>query len=280
MIAVVTGASRGAGKGIAIALGQAAMTVYVTGRSVADGDSPYGGSVNETAEVVTKAGGKGIAVALDHADDEAVAAFFARVKEEQGRLDILVNNAAKLGAATTMHGGFWEKPLELVDLITIGLRSHFVASYHAAPLLIANGRGLIVNTGHYGAVAYYHGPAYGAQKAGADKMAADMAKELRPHNVAAVSIWMGGLDTERARAYLATLPVEARPKAKRESPQFTGRVIAALYASGNMMEYSGRALIGAELGAVLGVTDIDGAHPLSYRYTMGGPPELHRTLTT
>jgi NAD(P)-dependent dehydrogenase (short-subunit alcohol dehydrogenase family) len=150
--------------------------------------------------MVTKAGGKGIAVALDHADDEAVAALFARVKEEQGRLDILVNNAAKLGAATTMQGGSWEKPLEAVDLITIGLRSHFVASYYAAPLLILNGRGLIVNSGHYGAVAYYHEPAYGAQKAGADKMAADMAKELRPRNVAAVSIWLGGLDTERARA--------------------------------------------------------------------------------
>jgi len=278
MIAVVTGASRGAGKGIAIALGQAGMTVYVTGRSVADGDSPFGGSVNETAKAVSKAGGKGIAVAADHTDDEAVAALFARVKEEQGRLDILVNNAAKLGAATTMPGGFWEKPIEVVDLITVGLRSHFVASYYAAPLLIANGRGLIVNTGHYGAVAYYQGPAYGAQKAGADKMAADMAKELRPHNVAAVSIWMGGLDTERARAYLATLPVESRPKAKRESPQFTGRVIAALYASDNMINYSGRALIGAELGSFLGVTDIDGTQPLSHRYTMGGPPELHRTL--
>jgi hypothetical protein len=111
-------------------------------------------------------------------------------------------------------------------------------------------------------------------------MAADMAKELRPHNVTAVSIWMGGLNTERARAYLATLPVEAGPKAKRESPQFTGRVISALYASGNMMNYSSRALIGAKLGAVSGVTDIEGARPLSYRYTKGGPPELHRTLTT
>jgi NAD(P)-dependent dehydrogenase (short-subunit alcohol dehydrogenase family) len=254
------------------------MTVYVTGRSVADGDSPFGGSVNETAEAVSKAGGKGIAVALDHADDEAVAALFGRVKEEQGRLDILVNNAAKLGAATTMSGGFWEKSIDVVDLITIGLRSHFVASYYAAPLLIANGRGLIVNTSHYGAVSYYQGPAYGAQKAGADKMAADMAKELRPHNVAAVSIWMGGLDTERARAYLASLPVEARPKAKRESPQFTGRVIAALYASDNMIGHSCRALIGAELGSFLGVTDIDDTQPLSHRYTMGGPPELHRTL--
>src|ERR1700704_6756527 len=227
LIAVVTGASRGAEKGIAIALGEAGATVYVTGRSMADGDSLYGGTVSQTADLVTQAGGNGVAIALDHTDDKAVAELFERVKAEHGRLDILVNNAAKLVAAPS-PGGFWEKPLEAVDLITVGLRSHFVAAYYAAPLLIANGRGLIVNTGHYGAVAYYHGPAYGAQKAGADKMAADFAKELRPHNIAAVSIWMGGLDTERARAYIASLPPEARPTAKRESPQFTGRGRGAL----------------------------------------------------
>ena len=98
VIAVVTGASRGAGKGIAIALGNAGAIVYVTGRSIADGDSPYGGTVSETADLVTRAGGEGIAIALDHADDEAVAALFARVKTEHGRLDILVNNAAQAAA--------------------------------------------------------------------------------------------------------------------------------------------------------------------------------------
>jgi NAD(P)-dependent dehydrogenase (short-subunit alcohol dehydrogenase family) len=277
-IAVVTGASRGAGKGIALALGQAGMTVYVTGRSLADDDSPYGGTISETADLIDKAGGKGIAVAVDHADDAAVASLFERVRKEHGKLDILVNNAANL-VAMPMAGGFWEKPLAtVVDLIAVGLRSHFVASYHAAPLLIGNGQGLIVNTGHYGAVSYHHGPVYGAQKAGADKMAADMAKELRPHNVAAVSIWMGGLDTERARAYLTTLPPESRPTAKRESPQFTGKVIAALYESDQRMRLSGRALIGAEIGAFLGVSDIDGSQPISHRYTLGGPPELHPSL--
>jgi NAD(P)-dependent dehydrogenase (short-subunit alcohol dehydrogenase family) len=278
VIAIVTGASRGAGKGIAIALGEAGATVYVTGRSMADGDSLYGGTVSQTADLVTQAGGNGVAIALDHTDDKAVAELFERVKAEHGRLDILVNNAAKLVAAPT-PGGFWEKPLGSVDLITVGLRSHFVAAYYAVPLLIANGRGLIVNTGHYGSVCYHYGPAYGAQKAGADKMAADMAKELRPHNIAAVSIWMGPLDTERARAYLASLPKDSQPKFKRESPQFTGRVIAALYASDQRMKLSGHALIGAELGAKLGVTDIDGIAPLSYRYEMGGPPELHASLT-
>ena len=277
-VAVVTGASRGAGKGIAIALGAAGMTVYVTGRSLKGSDTPWGGTIGETADAVTSAGGRGIAVEVDHGDDDAVAALFERVKTDHGRLDILVNNAAKLGASTTAQGGFWQKPLDAVDLIDVGLRSHFVASWHAAPLLIANGRGLIVNTGHYGAVCYFHGPAYGAQKAGADKMAADMAKELRSHNVAAVSVWMGGLDTERARAWLATLSETERHELKRESPQFTGRVISALYASERMMDLSGRALIGAELGAHLGVTDIDGSIPVSWRYSLGGPPELHRTL--
>ena len=158
----------------------------------------------------------------------------------------------------------------------MGLRSHFVASYYAAPLLIANGRGLIVNTGHYGAVSYYQGPIYGAQKAGANKMAADMAKELRPHNVAAVSIWMGNVDTERSRAYYAT--VSLRDGLQLESPQFTGRVIAALYASEERMPLSGQALIGAELAERLGVLDIDGRQPPPLRRTLGAPHELDETL--
>jgi NAD(P)-dependent dehydrogenase (short-subunit alcohol dehydrogenase family) len=278
MITVVTGASRGAGKGIAIALGACGATVYVTGRSVSATDNPeFGGTIHDTAELVNRAGGTGIAVAVDHADDRAVTALFERITLEHGKLDILVNNAAKVGVPTS-PGGFWQAPLESCDLINVGLRSHYVTSYHAAPLLIANGHGLMVSTGHHGAVCYFHSPAYGAQKAGADKMVADMAKELRPHNVAAVSIWMNTLDTERARAFFKTLPEAMQPKEKLESPQFIGRLIAALYASPRMMEFSGRALIGAELGALLNVTDIDGGRPVSHRLSMGGPPELHRSL--
>ncbi|MFJ4467184.1 SDR family NAD(P)-dependent oxidoreductase [Streptomyces sp. NPDC089424] len=276
-IAVVTGASRGAGKGIALALGKAGATVYVTGRTRAAEESPYGGSVFETAEMIDEAGGHGVPVVVDHADDGSVEGLFQQIADEQGRLDILVNNAAKLNGITGPMG-FWEKPLEAADLISVGLRSHYVAAYYAAPLLLANGRGMIVATGHYGAVSYYQGPAYGAQKAGADKMAADMAHELRPYGVASVSIWMGGLDTERARAYLDTLPAEQRPSTPRESPEFTGRVISALYAREDLMDFSGRTMIGAELGARLGVTDIDGTTPLSQRYRMGGPPEPHASL--
>jgi NAD(P)-dependent dehydrogenase (short-subunit alcohol dehydrogenase family) len=277
IIAVVTGASRGAGKGIAIALGEKGAIVYVTGRS-SKGDNEIGGTVNETAQAVTAAGGKGIPVIVDHADDQAVASLFEQVKKEYGRLDILVNNAANVNGDVTAKIPFWEKSLASLELLNIGLKSHYVAAYYAAPLLIANGQGLIVNTGQYAAVGYYHGPAYGAQKAGADKMAADMAKELRPYNVAAISIWMGFLNTERARAYIAGLPDDQKPTTKREFPEFTGRVIAALYNSGKVMDVSGQALIGAELGKELGVQDLDGSQPVSYRDTLGAPPELHESL--
>jgi len=277
VIAVVTGASRGAGKGIAIALGESGATVYVTGRS-ADTSNEFGGSVFETAQAVTNAGGKGIPVIVDHADDKQVKALFERVKQEQGRLDILVNNAANASAALVSRAPFWEKPLDTVDLITVGLRSHYVSGYYATPLLIANGKGLVVNTGYYGAVSYHLSPVYGAQKAGSDKMAADMAKELRPYNVAAISIWMGRLDTERSRILRSKLPENEAQAKKLESPQFTGRVISALYNSQDLMALSGQALIGAELGLKLGVKDVDGTWPASYRNTLGGPPELHPSL--
>jgi NAD(P)-dependent dehydrogenase (short-subunit alcohol dehydrogenase family) len=276
IIAVVTGASRGAGKGIAIALGKKGAVVYITGRSL--NNNGNNGTITQTAFEVSNAGGIGIAVEVDHTDDAMVAKLFERIKQEYGRLDILVNNAADVNEAITKKVPFWENSLEPLRLLNVGLRSHYVSSYYAAPLLIANGKGLIVNTGQYAAVSYYNGPAYGAQKAGADKMAADMAKELKPYNVAVASIWMGFLDTERAQAYIATLPDDKKPVTKRESPEFTGRVIAGLYEYEKMMNLSGQALIGAEIGKELGITDLDGSQPQSFRDTMGAPPELHKSL--
>src|SRR5690606_31912754 len=147
-IALVTGASRGVGKGIAIALGAAGMTVYLSGRSATQSNSQLRGqllpgSLAETAEAVTRAGGNGIAVPCDHRDDAQVRELFARVEREQGRLDLLVNNAAFLHENLIDPGPFWERPLELVDILDVGLRSAYVASYFAAPLLVRNGRGLI-----------------------------------------------------------------------------------------------------------------------------------------
>jgi NAD(P)-dependent dehydrogenase (short-subunit alcohol dehydrogenase family) len=140
-VVVVTGASRGAGKGIALALGATGATVYVTGRTRNEGDAPLPGTVQATADAVTAAGGKGIPVYCDHADAEMTRQLFEQVAREQGRLDILVNNATSLHDALTQSGPFWEKPLELTELWEVGMRSHYVAAWHAAPLLLANGEG-------------------------------------------------------------------------------------------------------------------------------------------
>lgn len=195
-VAVVTGATRGAGRGIARALGAADWRVYLTGRTAGP----------EDARAVTEAGGDGIAVAVDHADDAAVAALFERIDADGGTLDLLVNNAAAVSDALTGAAPFWEKPLGLADVLDVGLRSAYVASWYAAPLLVRAERGLIAFTSSPGSVCYMHGPAYGSQKAGVDKMAADMAVDFRGTSVATVSVWMGILLTERMRAPLPENP--------------------------------------------------------------------------
>ena len=269
-VALVTGASRGAGKGIAIALGASGATVYVTGRTRNEGDNPLPGTVEATADAVTEAGGRGIALYCDHADDEQVRAAFAQVEREQGKLDILVNNATSLHDALTVKGPFWEKPLALTELWNVGMRSHYTATHIAAPLLLASDRALVVHTSSFGGRIYMHGPAYGAGKAAVDKMAHDMAVDFQPYGVAVVSIWMGLLLTERTRQVFEAEPeMYADLVDTCETPQFTGRVIEALYRDPQMMERSGKVWIGAELGQDYGVTDINGKQPPSHRAFFG-----------
>lgn len=271
-VVLVTGASRGAGKGIALAFGALGDIVYVTGRSQREGDAPLPGTVFATAEAITRRGGIGIAVVCDHSDDAQVENLFQKIISEQGRLDILVNNATALHDDLVRPGPFWEKSVDLVDILDVGLRSSYLASWHAAKIMAGQQRGLIVNTSSPGAACYMHGPAYGAQKAGNDKMVWDMAHDLRPFNVACLSIWMGVLNTERLQLAAAANPEQYAPFLQMaESPEFTGRVIDALYRDPKLMEKSGRALIGAEAGFELGVTDIDGRQPHSHREMLGGP---------
>jgi NAD(P)-dependent dehydrogenase (short-subunit alcohol dehydrogenase family) len=275
IVAVVTGSSRGVGKGVALALGGKAATVYVTGRTVKSGRESAAGTIHETAEAVTRAGGKGIAVQCDHRDDSQVKALFGQVETESGRLDLLVNNVAYLHPDIVKLDPFWERSIELADLITVGLRSQYVASYYAAPLLIRQQRGLIANISFYGAVCYFHGPAYGAQKAGVDKMTSDMAVDLKPHNVAVVSVWPGWVATEFAMKVVSEHPEYADQAANFETPQFTGLVIDALFRDPAVMNYSGQALIGAEMAQHYGIRDINGKQPPSYRETMGAPRQAH-----
>ncbi|MGE0776598.1 MAG: SDR family NAD(P)-dependent oxidoreductase [Sphingomonadaceae bacterium] len=264
-IALVTGASRGIGKGVARALGSSGYTVWITGRAAGNG------ALEATAAEVDASGGRGIAVHCDHADDAQVARVFERIGAEAGCLDILVNNAAAVDSAALMaEGPFFEKPLDALSaMIDVGLRSHYVASYHGAKLMTAAPGGLIAFISFYGAVSYFHGPAYGAAKAGTDKMAFDIAVDMEPYGVASVSLWPGIVGTEVVQALdpaiLATLP-------PLESPEFTGHVIEAIHDDADRMALSGKTLIVAEMARRYGIRDMDGSQPDLLDQAMGRPP--------
>lgn len=265
-VAVVTGASRGAGVGIAHALGSHGCTVYVTGRTEKSGESERSGTIGETAAMVTAAGGTGIPVRVDHGDDEQVKALFDRVGQEQGKIDILVNNAAIIRDEMMGRTKFWEEPLNVMDTLDVGLRSSYVATVFAAPLMLPQRTGLVAFTSSSGSVHYAFGPAYGVPKAGTDKMAADMAFDFREFGIAAVSIWMGSLLTDRVRQIIAAKPEKfGHILDTAETPELTGHVIWALFNDPELMDMSGKTLIGAELAVKYGIVDEDGRQPPSYR---------------
>jgi NAD(P)-dependent dehydrogenase (short-subunit alcohol dehydrogenase family) len=270
-VAIVTGSSRGAGRGIARALGAHGCTVYVTGRSQNQGDAEMPGTIYATAEEVTAAGGKGIAVRCDHGDDVQVKALIDQVIAEQGRLDILINNACYQSHAISSPGQFWEKPLEIGEMMNVGLRSGFVASWHAAPHMVKQGKGLIVFTSSPGSVHYCFGPSYGAQKAGVDKMAHDMGIDFADAgaNVAAVSIWMGPLTTERLLEMMAAMPERFEHlKGQLETTEYTGHIAWAMYNDPEMMSrWNGKVVIGAEVGKAYDLPDEGGVFPASVRIT-------------
>ena len=270
-VAVVTGASRGIGKSIATVLGEQGASVYVTGRTTAATPNATSGTINEVAETITASGGVGIAVPCDHADDAQINALFERVKAEQGHLDILVNNATTLGPDPFAPPPFWTKSLAISKQFTVGLRSAFVASYYAAPLMIAANKSLLVNISYYGAVSYHLDPAYGATKAGLDKLTFDMAQDFEPYGVAVVSLWPGPTATERAKALVSELPGGDNILENSETPKFSGLVIASLYADPKLMSKSGNVVIAAEAALEYGFVDSNGKQPASLREQKGSP---------
>ncbi|HEU4535671.1 MAG TPA: SDR family NAD(P)-dependent oxidoreductase, partial [Polyangiaceae bacterium] len=216
------------------------------------------GTIGQTADEVTALGGLGVAVACDHANDDEVRALFARVLAERGQVDVLVNNAFAIPDGRVV-GPFWELPLSQWDTMhRVGLRSHFVAGVLAAPLMIAAGRGLIVNVSSFGAKAYAISVAYGVGKAGVDRMTRDMARELQPHGVCVVSLWPGVVKTERLLAESDRIGFDPSGG---ESPQLSGRAVAALAADPARLAKSGRPLVVAELAREYGFTDLDGQVP-------------------
>ncbi len=277
-VAVVTGASRGAGRGMAIELGAAGATVYVTGRSTREQPATsYGrllalsglealpGSIDETADDVTRMGGQGIAVRCDHTQEDEVARLFAQVKREQGRLDLLVNNA--WGGHETFDGvfeaPFWEHPLASWDsMFDRGVRNHLLASRFAAPAMVAQQRGLIVITSFWDQGKYLRGNLfYDLAKSAMNRLAFDMAQELRPHGVASLAVSPGWMRTEFVLAGHKTDEAhwQERPAlARTESPRYLGRAVAALAGDARVLEKSGGVHRVADLAREYGFADVDG----------------------
>lgn len=262
-VAVVTGSSRGAGRGIALALGDEGAIVYVTGRSTRSGsrtmDRPE--TIEETAEAVTARGGVGIPVRVDHNRDDEVEALFARVEREQGRLDLLVNAVYGGNEVSHKSGLFWKRPVELWDSIFgAGVRAAFMSSRLAAPLMISQGQGLIVNVSYlfdkYDGFLHYD-----VAKAALNRMAFDMAADLRPYGVAAVALSPGWMRTEivldnfgATEETWQSIPALART----ESPQYGGRAVCALATDPDRMAFSGKTLRSGDLAQLYNFTDIDG----------------------
>ena len=263
-VAVVTGASRGVGKGVALGLGEAGATVYVTGRSLGASDDPRG-SLGRTVEEIAALGGVGVAVCCDHADDGQVEAVFGRVRAEQGRLDVLVNNVMSTPQRAGLPPGalsqwdlhpFWEMPLWVWNAFhQVGLRSHYVASVFAVPLLIESGGGLIVSISAPGSRRYVQNVAYGVGKAGVEKLAADMAEELRHYGVASVSLWPGFVRTEDVLAQPDVYP----DLSTSVSQLFPGRAVAALAADPGVIGKTGQTLKASDLAAEYGFNDAEPA---------------------
>ncbi|MGB3312096.1 MAG: SDR family NAD(P)-dependent oxidoreductase [Nodosilinea sp.] len=278
-IALVTGATRGLGKGIAIGLGEAGATVYLTGRTLTATTESVG-SLEETAEAVNQAGGSAMPVQVDHSDDDQVRALFERIETEQaGRLDLLVNNAyAGVSALKAAYGKpFWEADPDFWDACNnVGLRSHYVASVYAARLMVPRSQGLICTLSSWGGLSYIFGVPYGVGKAACDRMAADMAVELKKYQVTSLSIWPGIVGTELMTQFAAEMGL-AKPPAEGdqaesdqanynwETPLLTGRVIAALTADPEASRRAGQVQIVAELAREYGVVDADGHRPASLR---------------
>jgi NAD(P)-dependent dehydrogenase (short-subunit alcohol dehydrogenase family) len=277
-VAVVTGASRGAGRGIAIELGAAGATVYVTGRSTrAQPASTYArilelsqlprmpGSIEDTAEEVTREGGRGIPVRCDHTDAVDVERLFARVQRDEGRLDLLVNNAWGGHEAFTgvFDAPFWEQPLDQWEaMMDRGVRNHLLASRAAVPGMIRRGAGLVVTTTFWDRGRYVRGNLlYDLAKSAMSRLAFAMAEELRPHQIASVAVSPGWMRTELILAGHRTDEAHWRERpalARTESPRYLGRAVVALAGDSRILDRTGQVLRVADLAREYGFTDVDG----------------------
>ncbi|MEM9621484.1 MAG: SDR family NAD(P)-dependent oxidoreductase [Pseudomonadota bacterium] len=232
-IAVVTGASRGIGKGIALALGELGATVYVTGRTTGDGER----TIDTTARQVTEAGGEGRAIQCDHGNDDQIAALFAQIGEQVDHIDILVNNVYKIPNPPAWGGGYWDHPIQVWDdQVGIGLRAHYVASWHAAQLMFAAPAAAMINVSSPGGQSYHFSSSYGAGKAGLDRLTKDMAVELEPKGIPAIVLYPGSVSTEFIQDAAQEREMDL---SQSQTPLLVGRAAAALLCTDDLMARTG-----------------------------------------
>ncbi|KRF16787.1 short-chain dehydrogenase [Nocardioides sp. Soil797] len=264
-VALVTGGSKGVGQGIAVGLAEAGWTVHVSGRDVE--------RLRATVERINAAGGRGRAHTCEHTDDDDVRRLVSEVYADRGTLDLLVNNAwagPRMNHVTPEK--FWERPLADWDtLIGVGLRAHYVATHAVAPLMLGQGKGLIVNISSVGTRAHLHSTLYGISKAGLDKLTHDAGLELRDHGVTVLSLWPGLVRTEQLLAS-GVDNIAGVSVTDAETPELQGRVLAAVAADPTIHDRTGEVLITAEAAVHYGVTEPDGGTPVSPRLMFGGGP--------
>lgn len=271
-IALVTGATRGIGKGIAIGLAEAGATVYITGRTIVPIKDSLAGSLQETEKAIQEVGGTCISVQVDHSDDQQIKQLFERInKEQNGQLDILVNNVyggvSDLKNAFGKH--FWDAEPTFWDASNnVGLRSHYISSVYAARMMTKRQQGLICTISSWGGMSYIFSVPYGVGKTACDRLSADMAKELKAYNVTSIALYPGIVGTEQITAFAQ----ENNSKSTLfgdgynwETPLLTGRAIAVLASDPHVINYTGKIAIVAEIAKKYKLVDEQGNLPVSLR---------------
>ena len=251
-VCVVTGATRGIGRGVAIALAEEGAIIYVTGRSTGDGAL----TVESCVKAIEDNGGKGIGVVIDHANDSEIESLFNKISEEQEKIDLLVNNVFKIPDNPVWSGGFWEHPIQAWDdQVGIGLRAHYIASWHAAPLLFKSDESLIMNISSPGGSSYHFSSSYGTGKAGLDRLTADMAVELKEKGVHTISLYPGAVSTEFV---LDNAVKTGNPVENAQTPLMVGRTVVALALAEDLKERSGSIQWVEDISREFNVRDEDG----------------------
>ena len=254
-VAVVTGSSRGIGKGIALALAEQGCTVYATGRTIGDGDR----TIETTARQITEAGGEGHAIRCDHGDDDDIARLFEQIGQEAGRIDILVNNVYKIPSPPAWGGGYWDHPISIWDdQVGIGLRAHYVASWHAAGLMFESDNARMLNVSSPGGQSYHFSSSYGAGKAGLDRLTADMAVELEPKGIPACVLYPGSVSTEFIQD---AAEEQGMDLSQSQTPLLVGRAATSLLMSDDMMSRTGPIQWVEDLIAEFDLYDENGSRP-------------------